>query len=90
MSDKKEAVARLRGKRRGNRSVITKLVNEVEIILQAEAIDQRRLKVIACLLNKKLRSVESLDEGIISLCLVEEIDSEIEEYHDVNSRAMEI
>ena len=59
MSDAKQEVARLRRKRRGNRSGITKLVNEAEGIPEAEATDQRRLKVFARSLDEKLRLVES-------------------------------
>ena len=81
ISDSKEEVARLRGKRRGNRSVITKLVIEAEGIAEAEATDQRRLKVIARSLDEKLRLVESLDEKLINISRVKEIESEIEDSH---------
>ena len=90
MTEKDEEVARLRAKRGGNRGVITKLSYEVEEILKIEPIDKQRLKVIAHSLNEKLKLVESLDEKIIDCCPVKEVADEIEESHDVNSRAMDI
>ena len=90
MSDTKDEVVQLRGKRRGNQSVETKLVNEAGGILEAEATDQQRLKFMSCSLDENLRPVESLDEEIINICPVGEIESEIEESQDVNSHAMEI
>lgn len=71
-------IARTRAKCSGNRSVITKLINEAEGLIQADEIDEQRLKIIADSLNKKLALVKSLDkEIIIESCNVEEIANEI-------------
>ena len=82
-----EKLARARAKRGGNRSVMTKLMNEAEGLLKAETMDKQRLEIIAELLDEKLQLVKSLDEEIIETCKVEEIEVEIVESDEVNSRA---
>lgn len=56
---------RTRAKRGGNWSVMAKLINEADDILQADEMDKQRLKIIADSLNKKLALVKSLNEEII-------------------------
>lgn len=75
-----ETLARTHAKRGGNRSVMTKLVNEADGLLKVDEMDAKRLKIIADSLNEKLASVKSLDEKIIEGCHVEKIANEIEEY----------
>ena len=53
---------------------ITKLMNEAEGLINADEIDEQRLKIIADSLNEKLTLVKSLDEEIIESCDVEEIE----------------
>lgn len=49
-----EKLARTRPKRGGNRSVMTKLSNEANELLQVEPINKQRLEFIAASLNEKL------------------------------------
>jgi len=44
---------------------MAKLINEADDILQADEMDEQRLKIIADSLNKKLALVKSLNEEII-------------------------
>ena len=83
-----EKLVRTRAKRGGNRGVITKIMNEAEGLINADEIDEQRLKIIADSLSEKLTLVKSLDEEIIESCDVEEIANEIEESEDVNLRVL--
>ena len=91
MSEKEiERLARVRAKRGGNRSVMTKLIYEAEGLLEVEPIDKQRMKIIADSLDQKLTLVKSLDEEVIETCNVEEIVKEIEDSDEINSRVMEM
>ena len=79
-----EKLVRTRAKCGGNRSVITKLINKAEGLINADEIDEQRFKIIADSLNEKLSLVESLDKGIIESCHVERIANEIEESEDIS------
>ena len=65
---------------------MTKLSNEAEAPLKAETVDKQRLKIISNSLNDKLKLVKTFDEEILDNCAVEEIENEIEESDEVNSR----
>ena len=56
-----EKLARTRAKRGGNRSVMTKLSNEANDLLEVEPINKQRLDFIAASLNEKLNLVKTLD-----------------------------
>ena len=56
-----EKLARTRSKRGGNRSVMTKLSNEANDVLEVEPINKQRLDFIAASLNEKLNLVKTLD-----------------------------
>ena len=84
-----EALARLRATRTGNRSVITRLINEADKILGSDSLDKGRLKTIANLLEEKLKFVEDLDNQILEACGVEEIEGEIETSAAIVSRVLD-
>lgn len=79
-----EKLVRTHTKSGGNRSVITKLINKAEGLINADEIDEQRLKIIADSLNEKLSLVKSLDKEIIESCHVERIAKEIKESEDIN------
>ena len=81
MSENKENLARIRAIRGGNRGVITKLINETEVLLKEEILNQGRLKTITDLLEEKLKIVKALDEKVVENCEVNDI--EIEESDDL-------
>lgn len=82
-----EKLVRTRAKCGGNRSVITKLINKAEGLINADEIDEQRLKIIADSLNEKLSLVKSLDKEIIESCHVERIANEMES-EDINLHAL--
>ena len=84
-----EALARLRATRTGNRSVITRLINETGKILGLDSLDKGTLKTIANLLEEKFKYVEDLDNQILVACGVEEIEGEIEASAAIVSRVLD-
>ena len=85
-----EKLARTRAKRGGNRSVMTKLSNEANDLLEVEPINKQRLDFIAASLNEKLNLVKTFDEEIIENCAVDEIEAEIQESDGINSRVIDL
>ena len=85
-----EKLARTRAKRGGNRSVMTKLSNEANDLLEVEPINKQRLDFIASSLNEKLNLVKTFDEEIIENSAVDEIEAEILESDEINSRVMDL
>ena len=85
-----EKLSRIRAKRAGNRSIIAKLMHEVEGLFKAEPINETRLKVLATSLDERLNLVKSFDERVIETCKVDEIEREIVESDEFNSRVMEM
>ena len=85
-----EKLARTSAKRGGNRSVMTKLSNEANDVLEVEPINKQRLDFIAASLNEKLNLVKTFDEEIKENCAVDEIEAEIQESDEINSRVMDL
>ena len=85
-----EKLARTRAKRGGNRSVMTKLSNEANDLLEVEPINKQRLDFITASLNEKLNLVKTFDDEIIENCAVDEIEAEIQESDEINSRVMDL
>ena len=85
-----ETLAHTRVKPGGNRSVMTKLSNEVNDLLEVEPINKQRMDFIAASLNGKLNLVKTFDEEIIENCAVDEIKAEIQESDEINSRVMDL
>ena len=76
----KERLTRLRAIRGAQCATVTKnvgKVNEIIGIVASEHISQ--LKVISCLLDAKLKTLEEIDQEVLSLCNVNEIAQEIKE-----------
>ena len=85
-----EKLARTRAKRGSNRSVKTKLSNEAKDLLQVELINKQRLEFITASPNEKLNLVKTYDDEIIENCAVDEIEAEVEESDEINSRFMDL
>ena len=90
MTDKNKNLARVRAIRGGNRGVITKLTNEAEELCAAQLLNEGRLETIAHLLEMKLLLIKALDEEVVSTCGIEDIEREIEESDEIESRVLDI
>ena len=64
-------LAGTRAKGGGNRSVMMKLSNEANDLLEVEPINKQRLDFIAASLNEKLNLVKTFDEEIIENCAID-------------------
>ena len=70
---------RLKLIRQGHRGVLTKLIREVETLLESHEPEVDRLKIICEQLDGKLKVFTSLDGEILELCPEDDIEWEIEE-----------
>ena len=83
--EKKERLTRLRAIRGTQCSIVTKNVSKVNDIVDDEAFtfssneQVQQVEVIGRLLETKLKTLEELDQEVLSLCNVDEIPQEIEE-----------
>ena len=87
-------IIRLRAKRAGNKSVVTKLANEVQEIIQQnpDELDTKtrhRLQCIDVKLSQKETLLNELNEQIVALCDVEDIANEIEDAEELSMTIME-
>ena len=85
-----EKLARTRAKCSGNRSVMTKLSNKANDLLQIEPINKRCLEFVTASPNEKLNLVETFEDKMIKNCAVDEIEAEVEESDEINSRIMDL
>jgi hypothetical protein len=84
----KENIERLRAKRGGHRSVITKLEKEAIEHLQSTDIDTERCKIISNQLEDKMKILNDINEEILGVCEVNEIGKEIEDAAIITDRIL--
>ena len=92
MGEEKEKLDRLRAKRGGHRTVVTKNINEARTILEhtdLEDIMWSRLKVVEQTLDEKLILLAGFDEEITKICAVDHIEEEIEVADEIRSRILQ-
>lgn len=81
--EEKERLTRLRAIRGAQRSIVTKHVSKVNKIIEAFLFSSseqvQQLEVISRLMEAKLKTVEDIDQEVLSLCNVDEIPQEIED-----------
>ena len=88
-----DGLDRLKSTRGSNRGVVIKLIKESESILNEEIItedDFERLQTICELLDKKLKTLECLDNDILNQVKIEDIDEESNEAADHLARILSI
>lgn len=88
-----EKLERIRATRRGNRGVITRFINEAKQHLQTEEnikTSKDRLNTLHDLLEEKLMVVKQFDQEILELCEIKDIENEIEESEEINSRVLDV
>ena len=82
--DEKESLEQLKATRRGHRSVKTKLITEANEILQGTLNDDlTQIDVISRLLEEKRKTLNDINQQVLSLCNVETIEIEIEESEEI-------
>ena len=92
MGEEKENLDRLRAKRGGHRTVVTKNINEARTILEhtdLEDIMWSRFKVVEQILDEKLILLAGFDEEITKICSVDHIEEEIEVADEIRSRILQ-
>ena len=92
MGEEKEKLDRLRAKRGGHRTVVTKNINEARNILEhtdLEDIMLSRLNVVEEILDEKLILLARFDEEITKICSVDHIEEEIEVADEIRSRILQ-
>eukprot|EP00795_Rhopilema_esculentum_P013261 gene13261-4094_t len=88
-------LTRIRAYRRGNRSVVTKLQGEVTQIIRTRSNSYTepdvlsRLQSISDLLKAKQDYLRRVSDEILGLCSIEEIDKEIEDCSEWETRILE-
>ena len=88
----KDKLERVKAIRAANRGVITKKISDVDTILSGTTLndDQRKsLEVLDRLLTGKLKTIEELDQSVLSLCSVDVIQAEIEDAEKVLERVVD-
>jgi len=92
-TERQSKLDRLRVIRRGNRGVITKLTKEVDDMLSKPELDAEataRLKVIFEQLEGKSKLLTNLESKVLGLCVMDDIEREIEESETVTAKAIEL
>lgn len=88
-----ENLERLKKRRRENRGVATKKVQEAKALLEGESKDDSvyvRIRDIQSSLEEKLKLLKELDETILQVCPTEEIEVDIVEADEANSRILTV
>lgn len=83
---------RLKAVRRGHRGVLTKLTREMEEILASPELSSEgtsRLKVIHEQLEGKMKVFSNLDSEIVGLCVLDDIEREIDESEATTAKLIE-
>ena len=91
MGEEKEKLDRLRAKRGGHQTVVTKNINEARTILEhtdLEDIVWSRLNVFEQILDGKLILLAGFDEKITKICSVDHIEEEIEVADEIRARIL--
>ena len=86
-----EKLSRLKAIRGGHRSVVTKHEKEATTIIANEILtkdDVSRIQVIHCLLEEKLKTLNTIDQDVLTLCSEGEIEKEIEDSEAIVARVM--
>ena len=92
-TERQAKLERLRAIRLGNRGVVTKLTREVDNLLSKPELDTEataRLKVIFEQLEGKSKLLTNLDSEVLGLCLMDDIEKEIDESETITAKVIEL
>ena len=84
---------RLKAVRRGHRGVLTKLTREIEEILSNSELNSEatsHLQVIHEQLEGKMKVISNLDSEIVGICVIDEIEREIEESEAIAAKIIQL
>ena len=87
-----EFLDRAKARRRGQRGVVTKYVQEVKSLVEAKPIEpgsQRRLNTLFKLLEEKQGVLKALDDEIVATCPTDDIEREVGEAEEVYEKIVE-
>ena len=87
-----ETLDRAKAWRRGQRGVVTKYVQEVKALVDAESIgsgSRRRLNTLFKLLEEKQGVLKALDNEVVTTCPTEDIEREVQEAEEVYEKIVE-
>lgn len=93
MAEKSSDLARLVHIRGSNRGVVTKFVNEAELILSKGRIgdtDLHRLETLSLELDGKRKLLERLDQDVLQLASLADIEREVEKSSEINTRISDV
>lgn len=88
----KEKLERVKAIRAANRGVITKKITDVHAILNGGTLNEdqgKALEILDRLLDSKLKTVQELDQSVLSLCGLDSIQGEIEDSEKVLEKVVE-
>ena len=83
-----QPIERKRAIRTANRGVITRYINEANNILHEEEKDRDRLITIQGMLREELDHIKRLDSEILEICEITDIDKEIKDSEEINTRVL--
>ena len=88
MSESSTEVDRLKKRRAGHRGVVSRLVNEANLLLDGDCSEKTVicLKMISAKLEEKSRLLKSFDESLLALIEVEEVEDNIMEAEVVSDK----
>ena len=83
---------RAKARRRGQRGVVTKYIQEVKALVDGESIEpgsRRHLNTLSKLLEEKKDVLKALDNEIVATCPTEEIERDVQEAEEVYEKIVE-
>ena len=72
--------------RRGHRGILTKLIKEIDALLEPAEPEIDQMKIISEQLEGKLKVFSNLDSDIVALCPEEDIEREIEDTESITAK----
>ena len=86
IEEERKKLERLRLIRRGHRGVLTKLIKEIDTLVEPVEPEIDRLRIISEQLDGKLKVFSILNGEIVALCPEEDVDREIEDTESITAK----